>query len=961
MKILFLLLVFLINQASAEEIDQNKVLTLMNKIGQLTNSGKYKEAIPYTEELLETAKQSMGEDNPNYAGLLVNVAMIHQNAGDYEKAETLYLRGIKVAEMSLGEDHPYVISALINLAKLYKNAFLKFEEAEHIYKRIYESRKKAFGDMHPSIPSILHNLAGVYLEMGRYDEAGELFRKGIEITKNTLGKEHPSLAVYLDSYATFNQFIGRYEEAERLFKQALQIAEKNSHYTNINNLDALRPERIFSNLGVIYRRMGKYDEAEIFYKKAIHGIKETFGDSYPMMTVPLQGLAVIYYEKGMIDEAENLFKKIFEIRKEKFGENHINTLSALNNLGFLSMKKGEYFESEKIFQSYYNYLKNKFGENSPYVSNHAIDLAVLYTLTGKTVDAHKLINNAISIRSFLKEKVFLLSSEKDKINYIDKIRSNIFFYITHTTKYMQSDGSAIADTFNAWLKWKGSVLEAQNRYSNAVYFSKNPEINEKFEKFKNTSIRLARLHLSTQYISSEDYKSQITKLEKEKEDLEIELSKLSKEFSLEKLMGEVATDKIANLIPKGSTYIDFAKINVYDFQNQKFGDDKYFAFLLIPAEKPIIKLIEIGSVKDIDAAINSYQQEIKFSLAVGQIPNEKMLKQIGTKLYESIIKPIEPYIKDKKEIIVSPDGNISLIPFEVFVTPEGKYLIEDYNINYVTTGKDILRFNDNAESKKTTVVMADPDYDMGIGEKEKIIEKLTTQLAMLRGDVSRDIRNLHFYRLSDTKEEAQNIEKIFKKDLNLPVKTFLDKEAIEEILLNLESPKILHIATHGFFLKNEKIEFKNDTPLLDEKFNRDIVIVENPALRSGIVLAGANTSIKSGKDDGIVTSEKLVGLNLRGTDLVVLSACNTGVGDIEAGEGIFGLERAFILSGAKTLVVSLWSVPSKETTEMMSDFYKLLSEGKTKGNALKEAKLEMLKKKSNPFYWGAFVMIGKPN
>jgi CHAT domain-containing protein len=137
--------------------------------------------------------------------------------------------------------------------------------------------------------------------------------------------------------------------------------------------------------------------------------------------------------------------------------------------------------------------------------------------------------------------------------------------------------------------------------------------------------------------------------------------------------------------------------------------------------------------------------------------------------------------------------------------------------------------------------------------------------------------------------------------------------------------------------------------------------IENPMLRSGIVLAGVNASLKEGRDDGVVSAEKILGLRLKGTDLVVLSACETGVGDVKSGEGVFGLKRSFILSGAKTVVMSLWSIPSKETTELMTDFYTLMAKGKSKAEALREARLNLMKKNPNPFYWGAFIMVGNPN
>jgi CHAT domain-containing protein len=222
---------------------------------------------------------------------------------------------------------------------------------------------------------------------------------------------------------------------------------------------------------------------------------------------------------------------------------------------------------------------------------------------------------------------------------------------------------------------------------------------------------------------------------------------------------------------------------------------------------------------------------------------------------------------------------------------------------------------------------------------------------------------MHFDRLPDTREEADTIEKILHGRFGQKVFNEQDKRALELVLFRASSPKVLHLATHGYFLAEEEAKQSEKTaelPLTGDPLEDTPATIENPMLRSGIVLAGANTSLKEGKDEGMVTAEKVLGLNLRGTDLVVLSACQTGVGDIQSGEGVFGLKRAFILSGAKTLVMSLWSVPSKETVDLMTAFYALLSDGKTPAEALRQAKLNLMKQKPHPFFWAAFVLTGSP-
>jgi CHAT domain-containing protein len=337
-----------------------------------------------------------------------------------------------------------------------------------------------------------------------------------------------------------------------------------------------------------------------------------------------------------------------------------------------------------------------------------------------------------------------------------------------------------------------------------------------------------------------------------------------------------------------------------------------------------------------------------------------VLEEESKALYKILIKPLEPYIKGKKQIYISPDGDLNRIPFEVLMTAGGKYVIEEHAINYIGAGRDIVRFTDTNIAKGPTVIIADPDYDMGLIDKEAVAGKLVVKSAV-RGIVSRDLKGMKFTRLQDTKKEADAIANIIAADKKAYPQNFQGRKANEEILFSVESPRILHIATHGYFLRKEE-DPGAGIPLMSG--NRDRTsdsALENPMLRSGIVLAGANASLAEGRDDGLVSAEKILGLKLQGTELVVLSACDTGVGDIQTGEGVFGLKRAFILSGAKTLVMSLWSVPSQETTELMTEFYRFMSEGKTKSEALRQAKMNMMSKKPNPFYWGAFVMTGNPD
>jgi CHAT domain-containing protein len=517
------------------------------------------------------------------------------------------------------------------------------------------------------------------------------------------------------------------------------------------------------------------------------------------------------------------------------------------------------------------------------------------------------------------------------------------------------------------LRWKGSVAEAQGRYQEAVFRSTDPQIKSKFDELINIRRELGSLRLSKpEKLSFDDYRLAMDKLEKQKEALEAALSKLSKDFDLERNAGHADIKNLSAILPKDSIYLDFAKIHVYDFKKAVRGEEKYFVFILLPQKDPVVKLVEIADAKSLDQLISDYHREMNRIKTHGVIPDQNAINKSTKAIYGVLFRQLEQYTVGKKNLIISPDGALNLIPFEILTPPDGKHLIEKYTISYVGAGRDIVRFSDTATTAATALIMADPDYNLGQNEKQQIAVQMKVASGV-HGNVTRDASRLSFTPLPDTKQEADAISKVLSSSMNLAVHNYQNNKALEDVLFTGAPPRIMHLATHGYFLSDEENKGSSTSTrglVIKEKAGLGydyFVKIENPMLRSGIALAGVNSSLKEGRDDGLVSAEKILGLRLKGTDLVVLSACETGVGDVKNGEGVFGLKRAFFLSGAKSLVMSLWSVPNTETTELMTDFYTLMAAGNSKTDALREAKLNMMKKKPNPFYWGAFVLTGKPN
>ncbi|MDP2278041.1 MAG: CHAT domain-containing protein, partial [Nitrospirota bacterium] len=857
-------------------------------------------------------------DHPNVATSLNNLAGLYEPAGRYAEAEPLYKRSLEIREKALGREHPSVAQSLDNLAGLYAFIGGRYADAEPLYKRALEIYEKALGREHPSVAQSLISLAGLYESTGRYADAEPLYKRALEIREKIRGSEHPDTAIVLRMLAELYRVTGRYAEAEPLFKRSLAIVDKalgKDHFSVAASLN---------KLAVLYESTGRYADAEPLHKRALEIMEKALGREHLATAIIIDTLAELYRVTGRHAEAEPLYKRALEIREKAYGKKHPAVALILKNLAFL------------------------------------------YAATERHPESQNLFKRGISIDDLMRENVFLLFNEKQKISYMNQKEGSIHAFMTHTVKYMQSSSQSITDTFNAWLKWKGAVAEAQGRYMDAAMQSGDPEIKKKFDELTNIRREIAKMQLSKPEKGSfEDYRNRIAELQKQKETLEAELSRLSKDFALEKTIGRADVKNISEILPMDSIYIDFANIKIYDFKTNKWDKPKYLAFVLIPQKEPEVKLIEISDAEDIEKHIKTYIQEMNRIKTIGQIPDKAALDKAARAIYDLAIKPLEKYIKGRKQLFISPDGNLNLIPFEALVTPSNKYLMEEYTISYISAGRDIIRFTDTNIAKGDALIIADPDYDMGLMERDKMTKEMKVAKT-IRGGLSKDVLNISFDRLPDTKQEADAIEKVLKNKKKLKVKNYQGKNAIEEMIFSAETPKILHLATHGYFLNDEELKGSSETRGITIKLKEDFmakdeaVNIENPMLRSGIVFSGVNASLKAGRDEGMMSAEKILGLNLKGTDLVVLSACETGVGDVKNGEGVFGLKRAFILSGAKTLVMSLWSVPSAETTELMTDFYTLMSEGRTKAEALRQAKLNMMKKKQNPFYWGAFVMTGKP-
>jgi CHAT domain-containing protein len=443
----------------------------------------------------------------------------------------------------------------------------------------------------------------------------------------------------------------------------------------------------------------------------------------------------------------------------------------------------------------------------------------------------------------------------------------------------------------------------------------------------------------------EDQAQQIDALEARKERLEADLSAHSGAFRAQ--AQPVTLEAVQAALPDEAALIEFAVFRPFDPKvdgNEAYGPAHYAAYIV--RKQGVPQGEDLGPAAAIDASIEALRQALRD-------PRDPNVKAKARTVDQQLMQPVRKAMGDATRVLISPDGNVHLVPFEALVDEQGRFLIERYVIGYLTSGRDLLRMQVPRVSRSEPVIVADPLFGEPGGNPTP--QKTTTQAtgqtaartarqtaasrrAQRRGVIAGDdLNNMYFAPLSGTAGEAQAIKALFPKSTLL-----LGSEASKARLAHVDAPAMLHIASHGFFL--------------DEAAGR----IENPLLRSGLALAGANRSHDL-RDDGILTALEASSLNLWGTKLVTLSACDTGVGEVRNGEGVYGLRRAFVLAGAETLVTSLWPISDYIAREMMTTYYTGLRAGLGRGEALRQAKLAMLARKGrqHPFYWASFVQSGE--
>ncbi|MGV7222670.1 MAG: CHAT domain-containing tetratricopeptide repeat protein, partial [Nitrospinales bacterium] len=908
--------------------------------------GDYGKAEPLFQRSLKIKEKKLVSDHPDVAVSLNNLALLYSNMGDYDKAEPLYQRSLKINEKVLGPDHPKLAVPLNNLASLYQDMG-DYGKAVPLLQRSLAIREKALGPDHPGLALVLNNLASLYQDMGDYGKAEPLYQRSHRIWGKALGPDHPDVGKSLNNIASLYVLMGDYGKAEPLFQKSLTIYEK-----------ALGPDHpglalVLNNLASLYQDMGDYGKAEPLYQRSFKIWEKALGPDHPDIAAALNNLAMLYHDMGDYGKAVPLLQKALAIREKVLGPDHPDVAVSLNNLATLNINMGDFNRAESLYQRSLSIKEETLGPDHPDVAVSLNNLATLEARSKNYPAALIYFWKALAIEEGNIQNIFSIATEEQKLKFIQKTSVGYQAALSLIHQQFPEDDSAVRFGLDLVLRRKGIVLDAQSRVLMSLKENMSPESLKDWEALSTSRGRLAQILLNKpKEVSHQEYRKEIESLQKQIEKTEKRLIDKSGLIAQELKQRKITSIALSKILQAKSALVEFVKIPDYDFGKNKWKDWRYLAFILRPDGTVTLK--DLGDAEELEKHASNVLKSIQASEA-----SQKQTALALNELFKTVWLPLENHIQGIDNVWISPDGILNLIPFAALMNDAGGHLLESYELAYVTSGRELIGMDaDRPNPESNLLLVANPAYDR---QKNYGIEVSSSSAFR-----SRDFRG-HFSPLPGTQMEAETLPALVPGSDDRK-KVVTGDHATEGIVKSAKSPSIMHLATHGFFIKDNPSKLPNDSNrtafISKEQPKGPQKLYENPLLRSGLAFAGANhaSEISEG-DDGILTALEISGMNLYGTDLVVLSACETGVGEVKNGEGVFGLRRSFALAGARNLMMSLWPIADKITANQMTNFYKNL-QTHPPATALRKTQLEtirQLKKKygfASPALWAPFIIQG---
>lgn len=943
--------------------DHPGTIRALEDVARFTSAtGNYAEGIRIHRDLLAQAKKRHGVGDPATLSALEGLAGQLWVAQRVDEADRLYQRALELRREKDGPDSALYATYLQNYASFLwgRNAF---SAAEQRYLEAKEIIDRATKPDDPQRAGVLMGLGWLYWAQGQHQKAVKQFDQAMALLEKLYSGtlKDPSMSAGLllgiaSIYATGGRTdLARplEERGEKLYRDAIADIEKQH-----GRLDQRLVVPLSALAGLAQRRR-EWDQADAMVRRvsAIYAAQKNPGSKVAEVG-SLTTLATLERQRGRPRRALPMLEKVRGLYRAHYGAYMASTVE--HQIADLHRELGEYRPARRMLEKVVATSRKTWGPRHPLVAGQLASLAMLHMAEGKPALSIGRLREALDIQEPNLALVLATGTESDHATYFARIAYELHMALTLHTRYARTDPAAARLALTTVLRRKGRILDAAAS-SVAVLRGKLGADDQKLlDELAAAREQLARLIVAGPKAteSPDDYAAEVGKLEREVKRLEDQVRRVSGAYRVQSQPIELAA--VQRAIPADAVLVEIVLYQPYDARAPTYNPGRpparrYLAYLLRRTGDPTF--VDLGEA----AAIDADADELLAALAD---PASGDVKALGKRLHGRAFKALAARLGTTRRILIAPDGLLALVPFGALVDDSDRHLIHRFNFSYLTSGRDLLRVGAGGAAKQGPVIVADPRFDEAepAAPAAKTAAKTAPKVAS-RGVRSRDLRGRKWERLPGTAEEADALVALFGKD---QVHVLRGPRATEAALKKVHGPRLLHIATHGFFLPAEPPPAARDDGPAPAGPVMPVFAVqaassgpENPLLRSGLALAGAN-KLSSGGEDGILTALEAAGLDLWGTQLVVLSACETGVGKVTEGDGVHGLRRAIVIAGAESIVMSLWQVDDAATRELMTGYYRKLEAGSGRSDALREVQLSMLRKPktSHPYYWASFVPSG---
>jgi CHAT domain-containing protein/tetratricopeptide (TPR) repeat protein len=921
----------------------NNLAVSLSNLGFLyLSQGRYAAAEPLCQEALAMYRRLFKGDHPSLALSLNNLANLYQFQGKYAAAEELYKAALTMRWRLFKGHHPDLAASLNNLANLYQ-AEGRYMEAELFFKAALEMHRRLFQGNHPDLATSLNNLAALYWSQGRYAAAEPLFKEALEMTRRLFKGDHPHLALLLHNLAGVQESQGKYAAAEALYKEALAM------YRRLFKDDHPDLAASLNHLGLLYWSQGQHTAAEPLFKEALMMRRRLFKGDHPDLVDSLNHLANLYQDQGKPAAAESRYKEALAMSRRLFKGDHPDLANSLHNLASLYVSQGKYGAAEPLHKEAVAMRRRILKGDHPSLALSLNNFGALYWSEEKYTAAAPLFKEALEMTRRLTTR---FAGEKREGEALTLLASLPPYRDAFLSNELARKANPALVYPQLWFE-KGVIARVcEQRHQQARAAATDPKITRLLDELAQNRRRRAELLLApalkdpaTRAQRDADLKDYDDRLSTSTRRLRLLLPTLDRADRL----ADAQPSALQKVLPADAAVIDFLRF-VHFEQDPKLpgkkGEKRTARYLAFVVTREKIAWVDLDTAAKIEAALTAWREAITENK---EVPPELPAKG-RTLVWDRVRQELPVSIKT---VYLCPDAVLCRLPFTALPGDKpGTILLEDFalaTVPHATFLLDKLWPPDplkNPPSQALVVGGVQYDADLAATPPDALAQ---------RGPLVRPGAKLGWPFLPATVGEAHGVATAAERKKLPTTRLAGAKATTAAVLATLPKAKYAHLATHGFFADPS---FRGLFQLDERDYEKSVRgerigrAANSPLVMTGLVLAGANQPKTPARS--ILTGEALIDLDLSGLELAVLSACETGLGDVAGGEGTFGLQRAFHLAGTRNVVASLWKVSDQATAALMALFYRnLWDKGLPPIEALRQAQLEIYRHPDKIPQWAA--------